>query len=193
MALLAEENETIRAQGPIPSQRTERNRQRRRQRSVFQYIAILFAAALVLLFYTYMMEQRQYEQLQRENQDNIQQSVSATQTLQGLIDENQQLKGRTEELEKQLQALEDQLAAAQQGQAGLQAQLQDAEKTSQAMDWFWQIDEAYVRGRYSLCRELIQSLEGAGLADYLPAESVTDNGRFSPAGRYQEIRDKVIK
>ena len=29
-------------------------------------------------------------------------------------------------------------------------------------------------------------------AAYLPPESVTDNGRFSPADRYAEIRQKVL-
>ncbi len=62
------------------------------------------------------------------------------------------------------------------------------------MDWFWQIDEAYVLGRYSLCRELIQEIQDAGLVDYLPKESITDNGRFSPSGRYQEIYEaKMMK
>ena len=60
-----------------------------------------------------------------------------------------------------------------------------------AMDLFWQIDEAYVLGRYSLCRTLIQALEEGGLSSYLPQESITDNGRFSPADRYQEIRDAL--
>ena len=87
-----------------------RGQQSRRQRSVFQYVAILFAAALVLLFYTYMMEQRQFEQLQRENQENIddlRQSVSAVQTLQGMTEENKLLKEQNQELEARLQALEE--------------------------------------------------------------------------------------
>ena len=71
------------------------------------------------------------------------------------------------------------------------AELEQAEQTRQAMDWFWQIDEAYVLGRYSLCRELIQSLEDSGLSERLPQESTTDNGRFSPALRYQEIREAL--
>ena len=55
----------------------------------------------------------------------------------------------------------------------------------------WQIDEAYVKSKWSLCRKLIQTMP-EGLADYLPQESVTDNGRFSPADRYAEIRQKVL-
>ena len=61
------------------------------------------------------------------------------------------------------------------------------------MQWFWQINEASVRGRTKLCRELIASLEEAGLQDYLPKENSTGTDRFSPYDRYMEIRGKVIK
>ena len=52
--------------------------------------------------------------------------------------------------------------------------------------WFWQINEAYVRGRYTQARELIAGM-GTELASCLPKESVTDTDRFSPYDRYQEI------
>ena len=64
--------------------------------------------------------------------------------------------------------------------------MEDLTKGSQAMDWFWQINEAYARGRYSQARSLIQEM-GEELPNYLPKESVTDNGRYSPYDRYQEI------
>ena len=44
--------------------------------------------------------------------------------------------------------------------------------------------------KYSLCRSLIDQM-GDELAAALPTEAVTDNGRFSPADRYQEIYDAV--
>ena len=180
---------------PAPRRRSAENSRsrRRRQSSVFRYIAVLFCAAFVLLLFTFMMERRQYRQLQAENQDNKQQSVSATQTLNGILEENERLKGQLEEQEGQLEdlqkrydQLEDRLSAAEQASL-LQT------RTADAMDWFWQINEAFVRGRYSKCRELIASLEEGGLAEYLPRESITDNDRFSPYDRYQEIRGKVIK
>ena len=86
---------------------------------------------------------------------------------------------------------EEQVKQLEEDKQSLTSQLSDQEKASQAMDWFWQIDEAYVLGRYSLCRELIQEIQDAGLVDYLPKESITDNGRFSPSGRYQEIYDAL--
>ena len=169
-------------EGPSPE-----HHQQRRQRSVFQYIAILFAAAFVLLLLTYLMDRRQYELIQDQNQaqiDDLLQSATAVQSLQNLSNENAQLKEAVEDLEEELAQAE---ARLDELIADVQALETGREQLSAAMDWFWQIDEAYVRGRYSLCRQLIQSLEEAGLAEALPRESVTDNGRFSPYDRYQEI------
>ena len=50
---------------PSPAKRGDKpmtkGQRQRRQRSVFQYIAILFAAAFLLLLYSFMMERRQYQ------------------------------------------------------------------------------------------------------------------------------------
>lgn len=197
---MSEENQTPASTpetGPAPKQtpheerRSARNQQKRRQRSVFQYITILFAAAFVLLLFTFVMERRQHEILQQENQeqiDNLQQSVSAVQSLDNLYKENESLKEQVAQLEQQLQqAAQDR----QSEKTTLLQQVEAKEKSLQAMDWFWQIDEAYAKGRYSLCRSLIQNLQSAGLAEYLPKESTTDNDRFSPYERYQEIYDNL--
>ena len=144
--------------------RISHGQQKRRQRSVFQYIAILFAAAFVLLFITYRMDRRQYELMQEQNEGQIsdlQQTISAFQSLQGLQEENAALKEKVSELEEQAAQQESQMDELQQNNTQLQDTLS---KTSSALDWFWQIDEAYVRGRYSLCRQLITSLEEAGLS-----------------------------
>ena len=74
----------------------------------------------------------------------------------------------------------------------MELNLANAKKGLQSMDWFWQIDEAYVRGRYALCRSLIKSLDEAGLAETLPRVSITENDRFSPYDRLRVIRDIVF-
>ena len=146
----------------------------------------------MLLLFTYLMERRQTEALMQENQEQIedlQQSVSAVQSLQNLYAENEALKVAIAELETELaklEASEDTLV----GQLNTKQQALDtAKKSIDALDWFWQIDEAYVRGRYALCRSLIQSLDDAGLTESLPRVSITDNERFSPYDRLAEIRD----
>ena len=175
---------------PPPGQDPRRRKsQQRRRSSVFRYIAVLFAAAFVLLLYTFMMERRQSQQ----QIDDMRQSPSATKTLQGLLDENSLLKIKIDELGEQVKELKRQLAAAQTDQSEAETQLQAQERAVQAMHWFWQIDEAYVRGRNKLCRELIQSLEDAGLQNDLPRENFTQNDRFSPYDRYLEIRGRLIK
>lgn len=175
---------------PPPGQDPRRRKsQQRRRSSVFRYITVLFAAAFILLLYTFMMERRQSQQ----QIDDLRQSASATKTLQGLLDENSLLKIKIDELGEQVKELKRQLAAAQADQSEAETQLQAQERAVQAMHWFWQIDEAYVRGRNKLCRELIQSLEDAGLQNDLPRENFTQNDRFSPYDRYLEIRGRLIK
>lgn len=176
---------------PGSDQEAKRRRaqQRKKRNSVFRYIAILFAAAFVLLLLTFMMERRQSQQ----QIDDLKQSNSAAQTLQGLIDENGQLKSETDQLEEQIKELQSQLAAAEEEQGLLIAQIQGEESSNLAMEWFWQINDAYVRGRTKLCRELITSLEEARLQEFLPKENSTGTDRFSPYDRYMEIRGKIIK
>ena len=185
--------------GEAPEGKTRRasqRQQKRRRSSVFQYIAILFAAAFVLLLFTYVMERRQNEQRELENQEQMenldQERVSAVQTLQGLYDENDTLKAQVEELEKELAAAH---AEADDASAAATLAENSLTKTAAAMDWFWQLDEAYVRGRTSLCRQLLEAMEADQadpLTNYLPRESVTDTDRFSPYDRYMEIREKVL-
>ena len=158
-----------------------------RLRSVVHYIAILFAAAFLLMLMTYLMDRRQNEEVVdslNQSVSGLRESLSNMQSVQEIYEENQALLQKIDHLEDQLDTLE------RQGSAQA-AELEQAEQTRQAMDWFWQIDEAYVLGRFSLCRDLIQSLEDGGLVEYLPQDSITDNDRFSPALRYQEIREAL--
>lgn len=164
-----------------PAPRPRRSSQdRKRQNSVFFYLTILFVAAFLLLSLSMMMERRQHS----EDMDNLNQSlkdsVSAMQSVQALYEENDALKA-------QIAQLEEQLKDATTEADGLSKKLKDQTKATQAMDWFWQIDEAYVRSRWSTARGLIQQLKEAGLEEYLPQESITNNERFSPADRYKEI------
>lgn len=162
-----------------------------KKNSVLIYLVILFAAAFLLLLLSYFMQQR----ASREAYSSLQQSSnSAVQSLDNMLQEN-------EDLKEQVAQLEQELADAQNQLDGLpdiiSHQEQVLEQTCQALDYFWQINEAYVRGRYSLCRELIAAMEDNAngktpLKDYLPTESTTNTDRFSPAERYQEIYSAVM-
>lgn len=167
---------------------------RNRQRSVIFYISILFVAAFLLLSMSLVQERRQHsenlENLEDLNQSisGLKDSVSAMQSVQQLYEQNAALNEQLDKLQKQLDALEQSNTLLQSERDNLSL---THEGTVQAMDWFWQINEAYVRGRYTLARQLITSISEAGLVEYLPTESITDNGRFSPRERYQEIYDHL--
>ena len=191
---MAEEKKTepVQPEGTPKRQRT--SPQKRRQPSALRYIPILFGAAFVLLLFTFLMERRQNEALMQENQEQIeslQQSASAVQSLKNLYAENEALKEKVAQLEEKNSRLETEKNTLSGHVTNVELNLANAKKGLQAMDWFWQIDEAYAKGKYALCRSLITSLDEAELTGYLPTESITDNGRFSPADRLAEIRDKV--
>ena len=179
---------------PEPEKKPEHSH-KHRQKSVFQYITILFAAAFVLLLYTFMMERRQNDILQQQSNDKLnqlqQQSISAVQSLDNLYKENGELKQSVDYLQEQVAQLEQEKLKLDQDLAAAQDTNQWQQRSAEAMDWFWQVDEAYVRGKYSLCRTLMRHLEDTGngdpLKNYLPQESATKNGRFSPYDRYEEI------
>lgn len=179
---------------PEPEKKPEHSH-KHRQKSVFQYITILFAAAFVLLLYTFMMERRQNDILQQQSNDKLnqlqQQSISAVQSLDNLYKENEKLKQSVDYLQEQVAQLEQEKLKLDQDLAAAQDTNQWQQRSAEAMDWFWQVDEAYVRGKYSLCRTLMRHLEDTGdgdpLKNYLPQESATKNGRFSPYHRYEEI------
>lgn len=165
------------------------------KRSVLSYLLILFGAAVILMLLAYLMDQRTTNE---ETISGLQQSISSMQSAQEIYEENGELKeqilqheAQIEELEDQIRLMQDKIERQASQSEGIQQQTDDLEKSIQALDWFWQINEAYVRERYNYCRELIALLNNSGLIEYLPRESITDNGRFSPYDRYQEIYDAL--
>ena len=181
---------------PSGTTRAQSKRQEKaRQRSVIFYLGVMFTAAFLLLSLSLLMERRQRaEDMNDLNQSltGLKNSVSAMQSVEQLYEDNAALKEQINQLEQQLEATRSLAAQQETALSDLSLKL---ERTEQALDYFWQIDEAFVRGRYSLCRELISVLEdsskGYTLKEYLPAQSTTNNDRFSPADRYLEIYGKV--
>lgn len=151
-----------------------------RRINVMGYLAVLFVVAFLLLGFAYLQQQR----INKETTDALKDSSSAFQSIQDLIAEN-------ETLRKQVEQLEEERDIAKSSAEANDAALTDAQAAVAAMDYFWQIDEAYVRGRYTLCRQLIQALQDSGYEGALPNTKATDNDRFTPAARYAEIYDAL--
>ncbi len=152
------------------------------------YLVILFAVAFLLLLMAYFQQRRLSDQT---TNDALKQSASAVQSIQSLIDESAKLREENEALKEQVEELEKELWDAQSFSAEVQNQADGISRAVKAMDYFWQIDEAYVRQRYTLCKQLIQELRASGYEDALPTTKATNNDRFSPAERYKEIYDAL--
>ena len=150
---------------------------------VLFYLLLLFAAAFLLLLMSFLMQRR----ANQEAINNLQEtSNSASQSLQNTIAQNEELTKQVEDLQSAVSENQ-QTIRDQEGQLeALEQENEDLTKSAEALDWFWQINEAYVRGRYTQARSLIEEM-GQELPEYLPKESVTNNDRFSPYDRYQEI------
>lgn len=166
-----------------PSARTRaRGQQRRSQRSVFQYITVLFAAAFLLLLMTYMMQQR----LNKAEIDDLQKSSNSTlQTLENIIAERDQLRQENQELSDQL---EDAIQAAENSSATAKEQARALE----AMDWFWRIQRQFSRGYTKAARELAEQFEASGLVDALPDVSYAEPDGPSPKQQYAELYDLLF-
>jgi len=164
-----------------------------RKQAVTNYLLIMFIAAFVLLLLSFFMQQRSSE----ETIDGLKRSMSSMQSAQQVYEKNLSLTQKIADLNLSISQLSTQIKSMQtentaltQQLAQLQQELDELTRATQALDWFWQINEAYVRNRHTLARELIETM-GSELAQYLPKESITNNYRFSPYDRYLEIYDAL--
>ncbi len=161
--------------------------QEKRRKSVIHYVTILFAAAFALMLMTYVMERRQNEAVVdslTQSVSGLRESITNMESTQDIYDDNVKLMEELNQLNDQLEEQQAQLDAIQQ-------QLEEQTNAAKAMDWFWQIDEAYVRYAYTTARNLIQAFEETDLVQWLPKESITETDRLSPAERYQQIYDNL--
>lgn len=161
---------------------------RPRRSALGGYLVILFAVAFLLLLMAYFQQKRLGDQAAT---DALKQSSSAVETIQSLIDDSAKLREENEALKEQIEALKDDHEALKEQYLSEASAHSQQEAAVAAMDYFWQIDEAYVRQRYSLCRQLIQELKDSGYEGALPDTKATANDRFSPAARYQEIYNEL--
>ena len=163
--------------------RRRRAQQRKRRNSVFQYIAILFMAAFVLLLFTFMMERRQ----SRQQIDDLKQSASAVQSLNILMEENQSLK-------EQLEAKDRDIAAAEQkAQDNLQTAW-DKEQIAVAMNQLNTRRALYNQSRYREARGLLSELgeEGQAQVRTLLEEAANllsqeDRGIYDPLNAWDQL------
>lgn len=163
----------------------------RRRSPVMGYLVILFAVAFLLLLLAYFQQQRTND-ANSQAIDALKQSVSATDSIQILMGDNEDLREQVEALQVQLEEIREAQEDAVRNAQTLAQQVQEQADAVNAMQWFWQIESAYAQKRYATARELIEQFEALPhLKEALPKENTTGTQRFSPSARYQEIYDAL--
>lgn len=155
--------------------------------AVVNYISLLLIAAFLLLLMTYLMEQRQSAEIL----DGLRSSVSAMQSVDSLYDENAQLREECSDLQQELYIEQQSLLQKQKEIQALEEELEEVRLKVSALDWFWQLNEAHELEEDELVLELIEKMESQDLDHYLPLESLSETGRYSPAHRYAEIKKEM--
>lgn len=143
--------------------------EKKRQKSVYIYLVILFAVALLLMAYSMMMNKRTHQQ-----------------TLAELRDSSSSLQNYMERVE----SLEEQLARTEQERDAERLSGYEWEKKSTALAYLSDLEYQYREKEYEKCREIAKLMEP--FAEYLPIASLS-GGIPSPADRYKTICEELNK
>lgn len=164
-----------------PPRRKER---KRRHMSVIGYLAILFAVAFLLLLLAYFQQQR----ANSEATDALKQSVSTMESIQNLINDNDQLRNQVADLQDQMLQIKEKNTLAT-------AQIAGQEQALQAMDWLREIQSLYEKQYYKACRAMISEFENTGLSPALPQDGLHTYGDKqipSPAQTYADMKEALF-
>lgn len=157
---------------------------------VVVYIMILFIAAFLLMALSFLMHQRS----NTEVAGKLQSSVSALQEMQNLQEQVRQLQEELEESQAAADAFQDASETARNQASALEEKLS---RTVTAMNWFCQLNEAYILEEPETCRTILEKLEEnreAPLYESLPKESDGIEGsQTAPYDRYLEIRSAMAE
>lgn len=136
-----------------------------RGRSVFPYLAVLFATAFLLLLFAYLMQQRDSEEIMG-NLSDLRESMGSIQSIDQLIEENhglraqkENLESRITELEKQISDLEAELTVSHSMEEQWQGRKDTAEGIANAFDTLNRMRALYDQGRIAECKKKLEDME----------------------------------
>ena len=155
------------------------------KKPVVIYIMILFIAAFLMMALSFAMHQRSNQ----EALGNLETSFHAT------IAEIQETQERILELEKELDAANDQILALESDAANAATTLQNAELENRAMEALYILQQKYSAGLYQECVTIAEQMDANGLVDVLspiPVSSETGGVVTAPYTIYQQLKEAAL-
>lgn len=163
----------------------------RKPQSVLIYLVILFAAAFVLLAWTFLMQQRSSS----ETIAGLRESVSAMESVQTLQEDNDALRQQVAGLEDQVEELLQENAQLSREDGARQDEVDSLTAQIQALQRLNQLRALYNDGAYSRARALLEEWgEPGGQMEELLSQasaSLTEEEReiYDPAQAFRDLVD----
>lgn len=148
------------------------------KKPVVIYIMIMFIAAFLLMAWSFASHQRS----NTEALGRLQSSVTAMREVQDLQDRVIALQKELAEAKQTADTLQDANETRKNAVSDLEY---DLDRTQEAMDWFWRLNEAYLGNDFEMCGAILKTMEqdAAGpMRDYLTELTLN---------RYREIKEAV--
>ena len=155
--------------------------------SVFLYLTILALVAFALLLIAYFQQQRN----NAAAIDSLQQSHSAVESLEHLLEEREQLKNSNTALENQVAELENQLAQAKKESEALRSDVLAAQAQTDALNLLSQVRNLYNHSRFQEARDIILQNSEMEAALEKVSRAMSDEARenYDPLEAFRLFKD----
>ena len=153
---------------------------------VIIYIMILFIAAFLLMALSSLMQQRSND----EAFGKLQHSLSNMQAVQASQDQIIDLQRQLSAAEKEQDKLREEIEGLEEEIAEGQADVDDAQRRTEAMLGLYNLQQNYLTQEYDACMEILQYMETNDLVKLLPDRAIDD--ATSPAMRYGQLREALL-
>ena len=173
-ALAGEEAEASRQPAEAPAGR---------KKPVLTYILILFIVAFLLMAMSFAMHQRSNTEAMTQLQSSVNAIQETQQTQEKIIEVQDALRKKEEELEDLQKASAEEREAQQQ-------QIDAQQRQIDALTNLYSLQQAYSARDFDACKAILQTMESSGQQAVL-AQITAQSGVTPPAQRYLQLKEAI--
>lgn len=154
-----------------------------RKKPVLTYILILFIVAFLLMAMSFAMHQRSNTEAMTQLQSSVNAIQETQQTQEKIIEVQDALRKKEEELESLEQSAAEERAAQQQ-------QIDAQQRQIDALTNLYSLQQSYSARDFDACKAILQTMESSGQQAVL-AQITAQSGVTPPAQRYLQLKEAV--